>query len=326
METSLLLMHQKFALGTTLFGWTLSESKSFELLDYFYFDLGQKVIDTADSYPQWKSGSVGGETEIILGNWINSRKIDRQDVFISTKIGRKKDAIGYSSENITSAVRGCLDRIKTDYLDLLYIHSSENFTKPDEVAHSLGLFINTGQIRSIGVSNFNLEMARGFSENLKSNSGSGLFALQNHYNLVERDSKLMPFDEYSKSTNLGMSSEIIPWMKQDSIYNICYHALCRGVLTDFTARHMRIKETSLHLERTTKYLVDPVLKLLTSLNEISKEIDINVSSIALQWLRQEYGRTLPVISCNSIKQLQDASFDFVLSEKHFEMLDILRLA
>lgn len=319
------LKNQKFALGTTLFGWTLSEEEAFRILDYFHFDLGQRVIDTADSYPQWKSGAVGGETETIIGNWQKSRKIPREDLFICTKFGRKRDAAGFTPNTIHRAIAGSLNRLKLEYLDLVYVHSPENFINPKEVAFSLSELQKEQKIRFIGVSNFDLNLSKSFSSDLESASGSGILAIQNHYNLIERDSKVMPYDDYSKRTNLGMSTEIIPWMQERGIYNICYHGLCRGVLTDYTAKNARVKSNSLHIERTTKYMVGSVIDLLNSLTLISQQLKISVSSIALQWLRQEYERTIPVISCNSIDQLQEASVEVELNYEQYKSLDILNL-
>ncbi len=71
--------------GGNVFGWTLDEKKSFDILDKFT-EGGFNFIDTADIYSHWVSGSNGGESETILGNWFNSRK-NRKDIILATKTG-----------------------------------------------------------------------------------------------------------------------------------------------------------------------------------------------------------------------------------------------
>src|ERR1700730_1456093 len=74
-----------FALGGNVFGWTVNESIGFEILDAFTRS-GFNLIDTADTYSTWAPGNKGGESETIIGEWVNKRK-NRQEVVIATKVG-----------------------------------------------------------------------------------------------------------------------------------------------------------------------------------------------------------------------------------------------
>ncbi len=318
-----LLEHQKFALGATLFGWTLNQEESFELLDHFYFELGQSILDTADSYSQWKEGNQGGESEEIIGKWLTSRKVNRSKVFICSKVGRKSDRIGYSPGNISRAVDESLNRLQTDYIDMLYIHSSANLEKIDDTVEVLAHLIELGRIRQVGLSNFNIDQITDFSNRLHLKCGRKVFAVQNHYNLLERDSDQFPFDDYSKRTNLGMASKILPYLKENAIYNFSYHSLCRGVLSDFAVKNGRPSSQSLHEERTLKYFSSEILPFLQIIKQIAESTNTTVSSLALSWLRQEYKFTIPIISCKSIEQLNDSSSNVVLSEREFLSLDVL---
>ena len=79
------LMVSPITFGGNVFGWTLDEKGSFRILDAFV-DAGFNFIDTADTYSKWVSGNSGGESETIIGNWLQKRgKMD--DVVISTKLG-----------------------------------------------------------------------------------------------------------------------------------------------------------------------------------------------------------------------------------------------
>src|SRR5688572_12599080 len=74
-----------FCFGGNVFGWTADEEAYFALLDAFIGE-GFDFIDTADVYSRWVSGHEGGESETIIGNWLQSRGA-RDRVVIATKVG-----------------------------------------------------------------------------------------------------------------------------------------------------------------------------------------------------------------------------------------------
>src|ERR1700722_18370707 len=80
------------SLGGNVFGWTVDEAKSGELLDAA-LENGLTFIDTADVYSSWKPGNHGGESETILGNWL-SRTGNRDKFVIATKVGKLKGREG----------------------------------------------------------------------------------------------------------------------------------------------------------------------------------------------------------------------------------------
>ena len=91
-------------LGGNVFGWTIDEPASFKILDA-YMGAGLNFIDTADVYPKWAPGNVGGESEIIIGNWFK-RSGKRKGVILATKVGSEMspDKKGLSHKYILQAV------------------------------------------------------------------------------------------------------------------------------------------------------------------------------------------------------------------------------
>ena len=71
-----------FSLGGNVFGWTLDEEKSFEILGA-YVEAGYNFIDTADMYSYWINGGGGGESETIIGKWMKARG-NRDKIIIAT--------------------------------------------------------------------------------------------------------------------------------------------------------------------------------------------------------------------------------------------------
>jgi len=121
-----------FALGGNVFGWTIDEKTSFEILDA-YADSGLDFIDTADVYSAWAPGNKGGESETIIGNWLQ-KSGKRDKVIIATKVGMEmgQGKKGLSKAYISKAVEDSLKRLKTDYIDLYQSHRDDKDTPLEE--------------------------------------------------------------------------------------------------------------------------------------------------------------------------------------------------
>ena len=111
-------------LGGNVFGWTINEKRSIELLDAFV-GAGFNFIDTADVYSTWVPGHQGGESETIIGNWMKSRGNRRNEfdrgasIVIATKVGMEmRGQKGLSKAHILASVEGSLQRLQTHYIDL----------------------------------------------------------------------------------------------------------------------------------------------------------------------------------------------------------------
>ncbi|EPT2931238.1 aldo/keto reductase [Klebsiella pneumoniae] len=110
--------------GGNVFGWTIDEKTSFALLDAFV-DHGFDAIDTADVYSRWAEGNQGGESETIIGRWLQARPGMRDKVKIFTKVGSDLGLPGHkglSKAWIQQAVDDSLRRLNTDYIDLYFSH------------------------------------------------------------------------------------------------------------------------------------------------------------------------------------------------------------
>ena len=74
------------SLGGNVFDWTADQATSFTLLDAFV-DAGRTMIDTADVYSEWVPGNSGGESETVIGRWLERDRAKRDKVLIATKVG-----------------------------------------------------------------------------------------------------------------------------------------------------------------------------------------------------------------------------------------------
>ena len=107
-------------LGGNVFGWTIDRDGSFAVLDAFY-EAGGRMIDTAEGYSNWVPGNKGGESEALIGEWLESRGV-RADMRIGTKTGQGGPPGALKPEAVAAALEGSLERLRTDYVDLYYAH------------------------------------------------------------------------------------------------------------------------------------------------------------------------------------------------------------
>jgi len=142
------------ALGGNVFGWTIDEPASFQVLDAFVA-AGFNFVDTADMYSTWKPGNKGGESETILGNWMK-KSGNRKNVLIATKVGMDLGAgmKGLSKDYILRAAEASLRRLQTDYIDLYQAHTDDTTVPLQETVEAFAQLVKQGKVRAIGASNF----------------------------------------------------------------------------------------------------------------------------------------------------------------------------
>ncbi len=208
----------KYCLGTMTFGEQNSQEESFQIMD-FANESGINFFDTAEMYPTYPKKETQGDSERIIGNWINKKK-NRNKIIIATKIcSVHQKGIGatglkwirkggknlkFDKKNLNKAVEDSLKRLKTDYIDLYQLHWPERnvpvfgqldfqydlkdnkWTPIEEVLENLDNLVKSGKIRYIGLSN---ETAWGITKFLncsETNKFSKPISTQNGYNLVNR--------------------------------------------------------------------------------------------------------------------------------------------
>ena len=75
----------ELCLGTMQFGWSVSETDSFDIISESV-EHGINLIDTANIYSQWAEDNPGGTAETIIGNWLSKTSVPRDDLIIATKV------------------------------------------------------------------------------------------------------------------------------------------------------------------------------------------------------------------------------------------------
>src|SRR4051794_22222760 len=143
--------------GGNVFGWTTDAAQSAAVLDAF-MEAGGNFVDTADVYSRWVPGHQGGESEVILGQWMKDRG-NRKDVIVATKLGSPmgEGKQGLSKKYMVQAVEESLQRLQTDYIDLYQSHRDDQETPLEEIMAAFDDLVKQGKVRWIGASNFAAE-------------------------------------------------------------------------------------------------------------------------------------------------------------------------
>jgi aryl-alcohol dehydrogenase (NADP+) len=272
-------------LGGNVFGWTADEAESFRILDAFVAG-GGNSIDSADTYSSWVPGNSGGDSEMIIGNWMASRK-NRDKVVIATKVGMWSERPGASRANILAAVDGSLTRLKTDYIDLYYIHRDDPETPLEETVAALDEIVKSGKVRVIAASNYTSERL-GEALDIAEKTGAARFeALQPPYSLVNR----------------GVYEGALQQVVVDrGLSTLTYSSLAGGFLSG-KYRDGGQEVTSPRAGSASKYLDDRGRAILRALDEIASARGVTDPSVALAWIRQQQGIAAPIASASRADQV-----------------------
>lgn len=291
--------------GGNVFGWTLDEKQSFDILDQFTA-AGFNFIDTADTYSWWVNG-VGGQSEEIIGNWMKQRN-NRNELVIATKVGSETKEHGYdiSKKHILKSVDQSLARLQTDHIDLYYTHFDDNKTPVEETLEAYAEIVKAGKVRYIAASNLSPERLKESFEVAEKNNFPKYVALQPHYNLLERETFETQYADLVKEYDLSVFT---------------YWSLAAGFLTG-KYRNEDDLNKSARGEGVRKYLNDKGLKVLNVLDQISAKYEVTQASVALAWLLANPLVTAPIVSATSESQLKTL---FAAPEVRLSSEDIILL-
>jgi aryl-alcohol dehydrogenase-like predicted oxidoreductase len=283
----------ELCLGTMQFGWTVDETKSFEILSAA-IEAGINFIDTADVYPRMVPGHPGGLSETIIGKWLKESAIQREQVVIATKvrapIGEGPNDEGLSRAHILNAVDDSLKRLNTDYIDLYQVHWYDENTPLEETLGTLDTLITQGKVRYIGASN---HPAWRMMKALWTSEKHGLAryeSLQPHYNFIHRAEFERELADVCTMYGLG----VMP-----------YSPLAWGFLTGKYQRGAPLPESERADRTRRRYFNQRNWTALDALEEIAREGGMSIAQTALAFLLSNPVVTCPIVGPRTIDHLRD---------------------
>jgi aryl-alcohol dehydrogenase-like predicted oxidoreductase len=270
-------------MGTMSFGGTADKEESAHMYRSCR-EAGVNFFDCANVYNK-------GQAEEILGDLIRD---ERDELVITSKFtfrtGPGVNGIGSSRRNAVKEVEKSLKRLKTDRIDLYFVHSFDPCTSPEETLRALDDLVRSGKVLYIGVSNWaawQIMKALGLSERFGWNK---IACIQPMYNLVKRQAEV----------------EILPMAKAEKLGVISYSPLAGGLLTHKYKRD--VKPTSGRFAETSKYL--PRYNQQASYDSaeafkvLAKSRGIDPATLGVAWVASNPAITAPIIGARSNSQLQ----------------------
>jgi len=292
-------------LGGNVFGWTADKARSLDILDRFT-GAGLEAIDTADVYSMWVPGNKGGESETIVGEWIESRK-GRDRLVLITKAGYDLDRGGLSAEHIEQAVEASLRRLRTDHIDVYFSHKPDPATGHEETLRAHEKLIKAGKVRTIGASNFDAGQMRAALDIAAGNGLPRYEVIQPGYNLYDRSGFDGPLRELAVAEGLGV---------------ITYSSLAKGFLSGKYRGEGDLGQSQ-RGPRVAGYLNERGFRILAALDEISARHGATQAEVALAWIMAQPGITAPIASATSVAQVDSLirATELVLSAEEVALLD-----
>ena len=275
--------------GGNVFGWTIDEPTSFDLLDRFV-DAGFNAIDTADVYSAWAPGNKGGESETIIGKWLKVHPGKRDRVLLLTKVGSDMGDgnKGLSRRWIEQAVENSLRRLQTDVIDLYQSHWPDPETPYEQTLEAYDRLLKAGKVRAIGASNLD---ATQLGEALKIAKDKGLpryETLQPEYNLYDREKFDGALRDLAIRENIGV---------------ITYFSLASGFLSGKYRSKADLSQSK-RGQAVEKYLTPRGERILSALDAVAARRGAKPAEVALAWVIAREGVTAPIASATSRSQLE----------------------
>ena len=288
--------------GGNVFGWTAEQAQSFELLNHLT-EHGGNFIDSADVYSAWKEGNVGGESETVIGNWLKSNG-KREQVVIATKVAFLETRKGLSASNIALACEDSLRRLKTDYIDIYYAHGDDLETDLEETLGAFNELVVSGKVRYIAASNYTHDRLAEALRISEANGFAKYIALQNRYSMVARE----PYESDGAKS-----------VQDFGISGLPYSTLGSGFLSG-KYKEGETVDSARAVAVGNNYANAENFALLRRVEEIAQRHSVSNTAVALEWLRNQPGVTVPIASGRTIEQLTALMQNVALSSDEVSFL------
>lgn len=273
-----------------------------------YVEAGGNFVDTANIY-------AGGRSEELLGAYLAEAGV-RDRMVVATKFGQPTDdhdpnARGNGRKNMIAALEASLRRLRTDHVDLYWLHIWDGITPAEEVMAGFDTLVRDGKVRAVGLSNVPAWYAARAQTLAHGRGWTPVAALQLEYSLVRRE---IEWEHVPAADALGMS--VIPW-----------YPLAGGFLTGKYARSGDGVTGPGRLDAgrgypDTRPHPDRHWAVLDEVRAVAAELERPPAQIALAWLASRPAVASVLAGATSVEQL-DANLEAVGLTLTAEQLDRL---
>ena len=293
-------------LGAMFLGTKQDRDASFALLD-LYRGRGGNFIDSANIYAHWVGPQFhGGESEVMLGEWINARG-NRHDLVIASKLGfpYADTKTGLSAKQIKDECDKSLKRLGVEAIDLYFAHVDDLGTPQEETLRAFADLLKAGKVRAIGASNFTtyrLALANAFA------TANGL---PRYEVLQQRHTYLRPRHGDNFGAQLALTADMGEYCAAAEISIMAYSSGLGGAYSGKPDRPV-----------PEQYLGADTDKRLQALKQIAKEVNATPHQVVFAWLANQTNM-LPLVAGTSMEQLTTNldAVEIVLTAEQMQRLD-----
>ena len=302
-------------LGTAQFGASLSESESYEQMDYF-FEKGGTFLDTARVYSDWIPGE-NGRSERIIGEYLAKRKtMDRW--VISTKGGHDLQPVTGTyrlrKQKLFTDIDNSLKALKRDCIDLYYLHRDNLELGVEEIIDWMNKLVTNGKIRFFGCSNWKTQRIKEAQIYAKVSGKAGFVVNQPLWNIG-----CYAMTASTDSTMVTMDKEMIQFHLETNLTAVPYSSQAGGFFSMLNSSDKLVKEAALQ----SGYATSTNLTFFLTVKELAAKYKVPISHIVIGYLLSNPITTIPVFSSRSIAELKETieGSEIELSENDIKLLN-----
>jgi aryl-alcohol dehydrogenase-like predicted oxidoreductase len=299
------------ALGTMTFGadwgWGAEKDEARRIFDA-YVDRGGNFVDTANAY-------TNGSSEQLVGEFAEGK---RERLVISTKYTMATrpgdpNSGGNHRKSMVASVEESLRRLKSDYIDLLYVHQWEDLTPFEEILRGLDDLVRQGKVLYLGLSDIPAWQASRMQAIADLRGWTPFIALQSEYSLVERTSE----------------RDLIPMAKEMGMGFMPWSPLANGVLSgkysraDLGSSQAGIEGSRKAIAGAHGSLSERSLTIAEAVAEVAHDAGISSAQAALSWVISNPGVTALLLGARTLQQLENnlGALDVALDVAQLEKLE-----
>lgn len=290
--------------GCMMFGGRLDERAAHAQLDA-YVSQGGTHLDTANIYGRGPDGDGAGRSEEYVGSWLAAG--NRHRVTVASKVGFAYPGIEYgtSPRQIRVECEKTLKKLRTDYLDLYYLHTDDQDTPMEESLSAMNDLVREGKVRAIGASNFSawrLERARSLCQ---THGWTQICCIQQRY------SYLRPKQDAVFNGQKYVVEDLRSYVKDAGITLLAYCPLLKGAYVNpekpFMAQYLG-RDTDLRLE---------------ALEHVARETGYSKVQLVYYWLMHQDPAAVPLVTTTTLRQFEEAmgTLDVSLSAEQLTVLN-----
>ncbi|MEM7136952.1 MAG: aldo/keto reductase [Myxococcota bacterium] len=296
----------EICLGTMSFGdqWGFGadQATSHQVLDA-YAAAGGNFLDTANKYH-------GGQTEEIVGHWLEDK---RHRFVVATKYTLAMDhtdpnTAGNHRKNLVRSIEDSLRRLRTDYIDLLWVHAWDDLTPYEETMRALDDVVRSGKVLYLGVSDTPAWVVSASNVLAELRGWSAYAGLQIEYSLLQRTPE----------------RDLLPMADRFGLSVLAWAPLGAGVLTGKYTRGNQDNDSLRGANNEQRGRTSEAsLGIARAVDAVADELGASSAQVATAWVQAQGYRYIPIVGARKVSQIEDSlgAAEVRLSDAHLKQLD-----